>query len=349
MEDLQVAYFQQGQGTHGRFEACVASTEYCINDRERGGLRALSVLVWLNDNFKGGELHFPGRGQKFTAKKGTAIFVRNLDHLDKTHVGSYYRDLPVEESHKFLSLIFVRQRKFAYPEQPEPERYVSTANMTDLQIKALQSSVGPVNRGTLPCEAKCSTNATDGDYLVEYYDNFISDEQAAYLIEIARPNLQRSSVMGDEAFIESRTSRNTFVHRSDPVVLSIAERIANVVNMPVENQESMQVVHYGKRQEYKAHFDACIAEHNSCYEDRKRGGYRYVTMFLYLNDNFTGGGTGFPNLGCISKAKKGRGVVFYNLNIHNTTAHPFAFHSGEPVVSGEKYGANIWIRLGSFQ
>jgi len=184
--------------------------------------------------------------------------------------------------------------------------------------------------------------------MIQYYDNFITEEEADYLIELGRPQLIRSSVMGDETIIESRTSRNTFVFRTDPVVMGIALRISSVVNMPLENQEAMQIVHYAKRQEYKAHYDACIAEHKSCIDDRKRGGLRYVTMFLYLNDNFTGGGTGFPSMHCISKARKRRGVVFYNLNKFNSTAHPYSFHSGEPVLSGEKYGANVWIRLNKF-
>jgi len=202
--------------------------------------------------------------------------------------------------------------------------------------------------GTLPCEPLCTTNETDGDYMITYYDNFITDAESAYLIELGKPKLTRSSVMGDEAIIESRTSRNTFLFRSDPVVMGIAERIALVVNMPLANQEAMQVVHYAKRQEYKAHYDACVADHVSCYEDRKRGGLRYVTMFLYLNDDFRGGGTGFPSMHCISKAKKNRGVVFYNLNKDNSTSHPYSFHSGEPVIEGEKFGANIWIRLDKF-
>ena len=57
----------------------------------------------------------------------------------------------------------------------------------------------------------------------------------------------------------------------------------------------LQVVHYKPGTFYKAHWDACDPKQDPrCVEDYKKGGLRFATFIIYLNDDMEGGETEFP-------------------------------------------------------
>jgi prolyl 4-hydroxylase len=45
-------------------------------------------------------------------------------------------------------------------------------------------------------------------------------------------------------------------HSIDPVVSEVVNRVAELVELPANNAEDLQVVHYDEGQEYKPHQDA---------------------------------------------------------------------------------------------
>jgi prolyl 4-hydroxylase len=126
-------------------------------------------------------------------------------------------------------------------------------------------------------------------------------------------------------------------------------RIANIVNLPLENAESLQVVKYEPNGYYKHHHDSCCDNNNSCIEFTKNGGQRIKTVLIYLNDNFIEGSTDFPVLNKKIKAPKYGAVVFNPLAKDSNKCHPKALHSGLPVESGNKYVANLWFRENKFE
>lgn len=68
-----------------------------------------------------------------------------------------------------------------------------------------------------------------------------------------------------------------------------------------------------------------------------------VPMLAYLNDDFDGGATYFPNVDILVHPKKKRVVIFNNLD-DNGKVIKTAFHAGLPVTKGRKYAVNIWVR-----
>ena len=72
-------------------------------------------------------------------------------------------------------------------------------------------------------------------------------------------------------------------------------------------------------------------------------GNRWKTAILYLNDNYEGGETEFPNWGVKIKGKEGELVTWTNLN-KNGTPNMDTLHAGLPVISGTKYIVVSWIR-----
>ena len=183
--------------------------------------------------------------------------------------------------------------------------------------------------------------------LVAVRNNVISPIECAYLIELAKPHIKRAGVVLDEGFKPSagRTGSNHWLkYDEDDVVKSIGQRIADIVGLPLENAESMQIIHYGPEQEYRPHFDAFNLSLARGQKAAQWGGQRLVTALVYLNTVEGGGATQFPKLGITVPASLGRMVIFHNTTEDISGPHPLSLHAGMPVEAGEKWAFNLWFR-----
>ena len=185
------------------------------------------------------------------------------------------------------------------------------------------------------------------------FPNMLSDSECDKIIRLSQDKVERSTVIGNSKkndISDVRTSRNTFLSNSvDPLMKSIDDRIQNIIGINPENYEDLQVVHYEPGQFYKAHWDACdVNKDPRCSEDYKKGGYRFATFLLYLNDDMEGGETDFPLMGKKIKPEKGKGVLFFNLEDDLSGRRELSKHAGLPPTKGEKWMCNKWIRLGKF-
>ena len=145
-----------------------------------------------------------------------------------------------------------------------------------------------------------------------------------------------------------RNSKQYWITKENVLVRDIFKKVEEKYSVNLENVESMQVVRYKPGQYFKPHHDACC-DMFTCNEFLKRGGQRVMTILIYLNEDFTGGNTKFPNLGLEFKPKPGSAIVFRTLGENSRTCHPHALHEGTPVNSGEKWIANIWVREQKFK
>jgi prolyl 4-hydroxylase len=183
--------------------------------------------------------------------------------------------------------------------------------------------------------------------LVAVRNDVISPIECAYLIELAKPHIKRAGVVLDEGFkpSEGRTGSNHWLkYDEDDVVKSIGQRIADIVGLPLENAESMQIIHYGPEQEYRPHFDAFNLSLARGQKAAQWGGQRLVTALVYLNKVEGGGATQFPKLGITVPASPGRMVIFHNTTEDISGPHPLSLHAGMPVEAGEKWAFNLWFR-----
>tara|TARA_Y100000996_G_C22518079_1_gene641268 strand:+ start:273 stop:857 length:585 start_codon:yes stop_codon:yes gene_type:complete len=179
------------------------------------------------------------------------------------------------------------------------------------------------------------------------------------IIELTNPHMRRSLVDAinpkeiDPVLDKGRTSSNVFLSNiKGDRVKELEDKINNIVyshlKIPIRNYESLQVVKYKSTEKYDAHYDACDLKKESCRENVKYGGLRYATFIIYLNDNFTGGETDFPLMNKKITPKKGKGVLFFNLNDDSTEIREKSFHAGLPPKSGIKWMCNKWIRLNDY-
>jgi prolyl 4-hydroxylase len=175
--------------------------------------------------------------------------------------------------------------------------------------------------------------------------HFLTPEERLAILAKAGPLFEESQVVtGKDTKV--RKSETAWIERDDPVVYDIMERACRLCNMPFENCEKMQVVKYGPDGYYNAHYDASCDDLPESIEFEKNGGQRLVTVLCYLNDDFEGGATQFPNLGKDYKVPTDGALLFYSLQTPESgnQCHPLSLHAGMPVTRGQKYICNIWIR-----
>ena len=178
------------------------------------------------------------------------------------------------------------------------------------------------------------------------FDNLLTNKECEQIIEMAKPNISKSTVMSKEGTHPGRTSSHIFLKPNNDLLKKIDQIVYSYLQIPVENYEELQVVNYKSTQKYDAHYDACDPSDQICKDDIARlGSLRYATFIIYLNDDFTGGETEFPKHNFKASPKIGKCVLFFNLNDDNTNRRDNSFHGGLPPITGEKWMCNKWIRL----
>jgi len=186
---------------------------------------------------------------------------------------------------------------------------------------------------------------------VVVFGNLLSDEECDALIAAARPRMARSLTVetktGGEELNADRTSNGMFFQRGEnDIVRRLEERIAKLVNWPMENGEGLQILQYGPGAEYKPHYDYFDPKEPGTPTILKRGGQRVGTLVMYLGEPGKGGGTTFPDVHLEVAPKRGNAVFFsYDRRQPRTRT----LHGGAPVIEGEKWIATKWLRERRFE
>merc|ERR1712157_115707 len=209
------------------------------------------------------------------------------------------------------------------------------------------------------------------------FEDFLSRDDCEALIELARPDLQRSRVAtGTET--PSRTSHGTFLtgrKETEPVVLRVEEKIAQCLKKsevlkfksgyrkPLIKSEALQVVRYHKGEFYNEHYE----------NKAGNASHRAATFMIYLSDVDSGGATYFPRSsgrpgmaddsvqsndvfrgkfwnnvnrappGLRIYPKQGRAVLFWS-RLVSGNEDMASIHAAEAVVEGEKWIMTRWMR-----
>lgn len=179
----------------------------------------------------------------------------------------------------------------------------------------------------------------------------LSEQECQEMIELAQPRLARSETVinatgGSEVNV-ARTSQGMFFGRGENELCQrIEERIAALVNWPVERGEGLQILRYGPGAEYKPHYDYFDPLQPGTPTILRRGGQRVGTLVIYLNTPPAGGATIFPDVDFQVNAVAGNAVFFSYALPHPMTK---TLHGGAPVLEGEKWVATKWLREQRFE
>jgi prolyl 4-hydroxylase len=181
--------------------------------------------------------------------------------------------------------------------------------------------------------------------------DLLSAEECGELIALARSRLTRSETVetatGGSAVNAARTSDGMFFKPAEfPVCARLEERLAALVDWPIENGEGLQVLHYRPGAEYRPHYDYFDPAEPGTPTILKRGGQRVASIVCYLNTPEAGGATVFPDIGLEVAPVQGNAVFFSYDRPHPSTR---TLHGGAPVTAGEKWVATKWLRESRFE
>jgi prolyl 4-hydroxylase len=185
--------------------------------------------------------------------------------------------------------------------------------------------------------------------VIVVYKNFMSDEECDELVRLSASKLKRSTTVGDvdgkEIVHQHRTSDGGFFQRGETEFIKmLEERCTDLMNLPIENGEGIQVLRYEVGGEYRPHFDYFPTDKPGSAPHLQKGGQRVATLILYLNTVEAGGETLFPKLNLKVSAKKGQAVYFSYFDTTTNATDPLSLHGGAPIVAGEKWIATKWMR-----
>ena len=181
--------------------------------------------------------------------------------------------------------------------------------------------------------------------------DLLSADECAELIALAGSRLTRSETVetatGGSAVNASRTSDGMFFKPAEFAVCArLEQRLAALVDWPIENGEGLQILRYRPGAEYRPHYDYFDPAEPGTPTILKRGGQRVASIVCYLNTPQGGGATVFPDAGLEVAPVQGNAVFFSYDRPHPSTR---TLHGGAPVTAGEKWVATKWLRESKFE
>lgn len=187
----------------------------------------------------------------------------------------------------------------------------------------------------------------DNGYRIAEIYNALSANECDALCELSRNTGMQDSyiwgTMSNEVQNNYRKSKQVWLPCESSSITAKMCRLSEILtNIPKQNQEHIQVVHYDAGGRFDDHYDVCTSKDtHSCHTMNSGAGERKATLLFYLNDSFQGGETVFPDIGFVSTPKKGKAILFYNTNSNEELLWQ-SKHRGNPVEGGQKWIATIW-------
>ena len=165
-----------------------------------------------------------------------------------------------------------------------------------------------------------------------------------WLIASAKPRLQRAMLYTNPPRPDpGRTNQSAWftIQHLDLVVELVRARIAAAIGVPLPFLEIAQVLHYNPGDTFGLHCDFLTPEKMAA--QIAQAGQRRTTVIVYLNDDYEGGETSFPDLGISHRGRAGDALAFTNVD-RGGLPDLRTKHAGMPPTRGEKWVFSQWVR-----
>ena len=179
-------------------------------------------------------------------------------------------------------------------------------------------------------------------------------EECEYVMSFAHPALSVSRAIDPASGasirdpVRTSSGMNFSLVFKDIVVGFVEQTMASAAGMQITNSEPLAVLNYQPGEEYKPHFDAFLPNDPGASQLLAMGGQRIKTVLVYLNDDFVGGATDFPNRSLRVEPEVGKLLVMENCEADGSPSQ-VGLHAGLAVTEGEKWLASMWLRERTFR
>lgn len=112
-EDLQVVKYKANGMYKPHHDACCDGNEQCKEFLKRGGQRVRTIVIYLTDDFDGGETNFPTLNKSYKPSKHSGILFYPLDSKENTcHPHALHEGSPVTRGVKMICNVWIRESVF---------------------------------------------------------------------------------------------------------------------------------------------------------------------------------------------------------------------------------------------
>jgi prolyl 4-hydroxylase len=113
MEGTHIVKYEVGGEYKTHHDFFHPGENYFDGEIKRGGQRLKSALVYLNDDFTGGETDFPKISTTIKPQLGKLVVWTNLNPDGSLDYNSLHAGLPVLTGTKYIAVIWIRENKFS--------------------------------------------------------------------------------------------------------------------------------------------------------------------------------------------------------------------------------------------
>ena len=169
-----------------------------------------------------------------------------------------------------------------------------------------------------------------------------------WLIDHARDRLETAKA-NDASGLAVRTALTCAFgpQERDLVLAVLQERAARLLGVPIACHEPPNAISYEPGQEYRQHADFIEPSIPQFQAELQLLGQRVATVVTYLNEDFDGAETVFPDLGIKFRGAPGDGIYFANVLTDGSPDY-LTSHEALPPTRGRKWVLSQWIRAKPF-
>lgn len=178
------------------------------------------------------------------------------------------------------------------------------------------------------------------DPYIALYPQLFSHAECKYLAVLGTPWLEKAHIFGPEnqGKLDERVRDAHCCSipnmAEDLVVQAVNRCIAAATGTEASWGEPLNILKYTPGQQYRPHHDGKSTDNVSV---------RVLTALIWLNDQFEGGETDFPEINVRVRGGVGDMLVFRNASDAGKIDERM-IHAGLPVTQGVKWMASRWIR-----
>ena len=169
-----------------------------------------------------------------------------------------------------------------------------------------------------------------------------------WLIDHAKDRLE-AALANDSSGLAVRTATTCAFgpQQRDMVLAVLQKRAARLLGVPVACHEPPNAISYEPGQEYRQHADFIEPGIPQFRHELQRLGQRVATVVTYLNEDFDGAETVFPDLDIRFRGAPGDAVYFANVLTDGSPDY-LTSHCALPPTRGRKWVLSQWIRSQPF-
>ena len=195
---------------------------------------------------------------------------------------------------------------------------------------------------------RLTTEACDGFIKLFDNENLVTDEMTILSAVGSEENNEGTYAITDK---DERDVNGIWINQHSNLTDGLNE-LSNIVSfytgLDKENQESYNLLRYSEGHFYKQHPDYFIKENPLSIEKLEMCGNRVYSMLFYLNDDFEGGQTKFPEIDKVLLPRKQKVVLWRNIDKDKNPITE-SMHESLVVTKGVKYAIPVWIREKTYQ